>query len=159
MQRDRLKASLKHLGINPDDYRVIKLLPLVYVAWADGKMEDVQAERIHALASRHFELSADGVHVLDGWLKQRPSKAYFKEGLHDLHLLSMAEDDMEVDFSELPQLLAYAEAIARTTASALDQPEAVDPSEREALEEIARELMIDSGESWAQLLEELGNDK
>ncbi len=159
MQRDRLKASLKHLGIDPNDYRVIKLLPLVYVAWADGKMEDVQQERIHALASRHFELSSAGVQVLDRWLKQRPTKEYFKEGLHDLHLLSMAEDDMEVDFSELPHLLAYSEAIARTTASALDQPEAVDASERAALEEIAKELMIDSGESWAQLLEELGDGK
>ncbi|MGE0321488.1 MAG: hypothetical protein AB7K71_27900 [Polyangiaceae bacterium] len=156
MQRDRLKTSLKHLGIDPDDYRVIKLLPLVYVAWADGKMEDVQLERIHSLAARHFELSAAGAHVLDGWLKNRPSKDYFKEGLHDLHLLSTAEDDMEVDFSELPQLLAYAEAIARTTAGALDQPEAVNQDERAALEEIAKELMIDSGESWAQLLEELG---
>lgn len=157
MQRDRLKASLKHLGIDPSDYRVIKLLPLVYVAWADGNMEKVQVDRIHSLAARHFDLSAAGVRVLEGWLKTRPSKEYFKEGLHDLHLLSTAEDDMEVDFSELPQLLAYAEAIARTTAAALDRPEAVDAEERAALEEIARELVIDSGESWAQLLEELGD--
>lgn len=155
MLHDKLKASLHHLGIQPDDYRVIKLLPLVYVAWADGKMEHVRAERIHSLAARHFELSAAGAHVLSGWLTTRPTIDYFREGLRDLHALAVADDDMEVDYSEVPQLLAYAEGIARTTAGALDRPEAVTPREREALAAIAAELQIDSGKSWAELLEEL----
>jgi hypothetical protein len=57
--------------------------------------------------------------------------------------------------SELPALLSYAEAVARSTAKALDQPEAVSASADLALEEIARELHIDHGESWAKLLAEL----
>jgi hypothetical protein len=67
----------------------------------------------------------------------------------------MARDDLEVDLSELPGLISYAEAIARTTAEALDQPEAVSDQEEAALEEIARALHIEHGESWARLLREL----
>jgi hypothetical protein len=69
--------------------------------------------------------------------------------------LARAEDDLEIDFSELPALLSYAEAIARSTAKALDQPTSVSPGEEAALEEVARELHIDHGESWAKLLAEL----
>ena len=155
MLRDKMKNSLERLGIPVDDYRVIKLLPLIYVAWADGKMERVKRERIHYFASREYELSAAGVAVLDRWLRERPSHAYVSEGLHDILLLARANDDMEVDFSELPALLSYAEGIGRSTALALDRPEAITVAADKALEEIARELGIDHGESWGKLLGEL----
>jgi len=112
--------------------------------------EDVKIERIHYFASREYELSAAGITVLNGWLTKRPSHTYISEGLHDILLLAQASDDMEVDFSELPALLSYAEGIARSTAVALDHPGAVSVAADKALEEIARELHIDHGESWAE---------
>ena len=156
MKRDKLRKSLEHLGIPVDDYRVLKLLPLIYVAWADGKMENVKLDRIHYFASHEYDLSAAGTKVLDVWLTKRPSHTYVEEGLHDILQLAQAADDIEVDFSELPALLSYAEGIARSTALALDRPEAITPAADRALEEIARELHIDHGESWGQLLSELG---
>ncbi len=39
MERDHMRNSLEKLGIPPDDFRVLKLLPLIYVAWADGTIE------------------------------------------------------------------------------------------------------------------------
>lgn len=155
MEHDRMRASLERLGIPSEDFRVLKLLPLIYVAWADGKMEDVKKERIHDFAMRQYDLSPAGIAVLRRWLSEPPSHEYVKEGLHDIYLLAQANDDIEVDFSELPALLSYAEALARSTAIALDRPEAVTPVADRALEEIARELHIDHGESWAQLLDEL----
>lgn len=155
MERDKLRSSLVRLGIRPEDYRVLKLLPLIYVAWSDGKMEGVEKERIHLFAARRYELSAAAVAVLDRWLSERPSHDYIIEGLRDILFLARAPDDLEVDFSELPALVAHAERIARSTADALDQPSAVSPDEEAALGEIARELHIDRGESWGALLKEL----
>ena len=155
MQRDKLQKSFARLGVRSSDYRVLKLLPLIYVAWADGKMEKVERERIHSFASRHYDLSADGMGVLAGWLRHRPSHDYIAEGLRDIYQLALSSDDLEIDFSELPALLSYAEGVARSTADALDQPSAVSPEEERALDEIARALHIDHGESWARLLEEL----
>jgi hypothetical protein len=51
MLRDKLRRSLAHLEISPADYRVLKLLPMIYVAWADGRMEQVERERIHTFAA------------------------------------------------------------------------------------------------------------
>ena len=155
MEHDRLRNSFARLGIPPQDYSVLKLLPLIYVAWADGKMESVKKERIQFFAAGQYELSPAGAAVLDFWLTKRPSHEYIAEGLHDIYSLARAGDELDVNFSELPALLSYAEAIARSTAKALDQPAAVSTRADAALEEIARELHIDHGESWAKLLAEL----
>jgi len=155
MERDRMKQSFERLGIPLGDSAVLKLLPLIYVAWADGKMEFVKKERIQYYAAGEYDLSPAGVAVLERWLTIRPTHEYIAEGLRDIYALARADDDPEVNFSELPALLSYAEAIARSTAKALDQPQAVSAGADRALEEIARELHIDHGESWGQLLTEL----
>jgi len=157
MQRDTMRSSLEHLGISPRDHRVLKLLPLIYVAWADGKMELVKKDRILNYAAQEYDLSPAGAAVLNRWLSERPTHEYIAEGLHDIYRLARGGDDTEVDFSELPSILAYSEAIARSTAEALDEPAAVSTGADRALEEIARELHVDHGESWAKLLTELGS--
>jgi hypothetical protein len=155
MEVDKLRSSLARLGIPAKDYRVLKLLPLVYVAWADGTMARAQKDRIHAFAVQNYELSAAGAAVLSGWLAERPTQEYITEGLRDILFLARAEDDMGVDFSELPALLDYAERVARSTGRLLDEPTAVSPEEEHALAHIARELHVDHGQSWAKVLKAL----
>jgi hypothetical protein len=155
MQRDRLRKTLEHLQIGTANYKVLKLLPLVYVAWAEGRLTPERVERLVDLAHNHFAIGAGGERILRGWLTRRPDKAYFAEGLHDLVLLAHAPDEMEFDMDELSGLLACSEAIARTTAQAMDMPTSVTPAEERALEDIARELGVDDGESWARLVREL----
>lgn len=155
MQRDKMRRSLERLGIAEGDYQVLKLLPLIYVGWASGKMEPVRKERIYSFAARHFDLSPSAMAVLDGWLSQPPSRDYVVEGLRDIHASACAVDDGEVDACELPILLSYAEGVARSTSLALDQPDAVSSDEQRALGEIAAELGVDHGETWAELLQEL----
>ena len=155
MQLDRLEKTLKHLGLGQSNYKVLKLLPLVYVAWAEGKLTPERARRLIDLAHERFRIGPDGERVLVGWLTRRPDKKYFEEGLHDLVLLAYAPDEWEFDVEELPGLLAHSEAIARTTATAMDAPTSVTDGEEQALADIARELGVDDGESWARLLREL----
>jgi hypothetical protein len=154
-----IKRDLVALGIDPEDYRVLKLLPLVYVAWADGKMESVERSRIVKIAEELFPISARGAQVLRGWLQMPPSHEYIRHGLRDLLALARAKGELEVDVDELPVLLAHAEAIARSTAAALDSPWAVTPEEEAALAEIARLLCVDNGMSWAALLRDLEGER
>ncbi|HEY3496054.1 MAG TPA: hypothetical protein VGK73_15255 [Polyangiaceae bacterium] len=155
MQRDRMENSLKHLGINAANYKVLKLLPLVYVAWASGKLTPERERRLVDLAHNHFAIGDDGERILRGWLARPPDKAYVLEGLHDIVLLAYAPDEWAFELDELPGLLAHAEAIARTTAEAMDAPTSVTENEERALAEIARELGVDDGETWARLVREL----
>jgi hypothetical protein len=155
MLRDRMRRTLHHLGVNPSNYKVLKLLPLVYVAWASGRISPEQEQRLVDLAHNHFAIGERGEQILRGWISHRPDVAYFKEGLHDILLLAHAPDEWAFDVDELQGLLAHAEAIARATAEALDAPTSVTKEEEQALQEIARELGVEDGESWAALLREL----
>jgi hypothetical protein len=155
MQRDRMHKTLHHLGIRASNYKVLKLLPLIYVAWASGAISRERKERLVDLAHTHFAIGTDGEKVLRGWLEQRPNAAYFKEGLHDILRLAECPDEWEFDLDELRGLLAYSEAIARTTAEALDGPSSVTPAEERALADIAAELGIADGRSWGNLVREL----
>lgn len=151
-----IRESLRQLGITPQNYRVLMLLPLVYVAWADNLMEDVEIERIDELAKKRFLLGPSGLKILDGWLEERPSRAYFQRGLEDLFML--AQTDTGAPFvhpEELHELLEHSESIARATARALDAPSSVGPEEEKALGDIAKALHVDNGMSWRQLLDEL----
>lgn len=154
-EHDFMRRSIEHLGIRPEDYRVLKLLPLIYVAWADGKMDQVKRENIHTFAATHFDLSAKASAVLQHWLDERPKDEYIREGLHELFLLASANDDIEVDFSELPGLLFYCETLGAEAGSRLGMKPHPSEKSEQALREVAQELHIDHGESWAKLLEEL----
>ncbi|HEY6562491.1 MAG TPA: hypothetical protein VI072_34720 [Polyangiaceae bacterium] len=155
MKKSAIERDLIALGIDPTDYRVLKLLPLVYVAWADGNMEAVERERIMNLARSQFPIGESGMRLLKMWLYVAPSRRYIQQGLRDLLALARAPDGLDINVEELPMLLAYAESIARSTALGLDAPWSVTPAEEAALSEIAALLRIDNGTSWASLLREL----
>lgn len=151
-----LRDSLSSLGFDAASYRVLMLLPLVYVAWADGKMDDVEIERIDDIAKERFHLGAGGLEILDGWLVERPTKEYFDEGMQDLFLLAQSEDgEPLIHPEELHDLLVHCEAIARASGHALDVPTNVSRDEERALEAIAQVLGVDNGMSWGRLLDEL----
>lgn len=122
-------------------------------------MEGVERARIVALARDHFRVGASGAQLLEQWLAAPPSVEYVERGLSDLLALALSPDEFEIDVDELPRLLAHSEAIARTTANALDAPWAVSPEEEHALAQVARLLRVDNGVSWAALLRELDSER
>ena len=153
--RLELEQTLMELGIRPTSYRALMLLPLIYVAWADGKMESVEVDRIRRFAAERLHLTPETAAVLDKWLKEAPSQSFVERGLRGLLGVALDEDFLEVDVDELPDLVLHAEGIARATADALDDPNAVTEEEEVALGEIARLLEVDGGAAWKRVLEGL----
>ena len=153
--RYELEQTLGELGLKRSTYRALMLLPLVYVAWADGKMEQCELSRILDFAEARLHMKPDTVAVLERWLHEPPSQSYVERGLQGLLGVALHEEMFDVDVDELPDLVVHAEAIARATADALDDPLAVTPEEEVALGEIARLLQVDGGSTWKRVLESL----
>jgi hypothetical protein len=66
---DRLLA----LGITPERAMVLRLTPLVFVAWADGAVEPKEREAILHAAARHgLTVEEMGREVLGDWLERKP---------------------------------------------------------------------------------------
>jgi hypothetical protein len=154
-ERRELEQTLATLGLKRSTYRALMLLPLVYVAWADGKLEHVEVERILEFAQARLHLTPDTMAVLERWLHEAPSASYVERGLQGLLGIALREDMLDVDVDELPDLVVHAEAIARATADAFDDPTAVTLEEEIALGEIARLLEVDGGATWKRVLDGL----
>jgi hypothetical protein len=156
MQRDTLIPVLHRLGIAPPALAALRVLPLVYVAWVEGRPSGLRRERIVDLGRTRFYLSRDAERVLVAWLSRRPSESYFDAGLRCLAHLARARDDGNIDVTELPGILAHAEGIARTKYTQCGSPAVVTPTEERALAHLGRVLRTDIGKTWTALLRELG---
>ena len=68
-----LREALAQMGIREEDLRAVLLLPLVEVAWADGRMHETERAVILKTARTYGLVSSPGAQVLAGWLETRPS--------------------------------------------------------------------------------------
>jgi uncharacterized membrane protein YebE (DUF533 family) len=66
---DAVPAELK---IPREAYRVIMLMPLVYVAWADGKIQSQERKLIMSIAEERGLLDDGGRGCLERWLTHAP---------------------------------------------------------------------------------------
>ncbi len=156
MERDRFEESLKELGVDPKNAEVLALLPLIYVGWADGKMEGIERSRILEIAKSELQLGDAAREQLEQWLFAPPTPAYFRAGLTQLRLLARAPDQPVVGVPDLQRFVIYAESVARATPTNSDSPWSVKPVEAQAIQQIAAALGVDFGQSWARMLTELG---
>lgn len=153
--RDAAAGAFSRLGMDLGSYDVIKLLPVVFVAWADGTLSQTKRERIVAMAQSVFHIGDAARRILEQWLRERPPAAYFADGLRTLSWLAHAPDEPQVSVDDLPGVLLHAEAIARTHTGTLDAPSAVSDGEERALGRVAQLLGVDIGRCWSRVLREL----
>jgi hypothetical protein len=73
-----LLAKLVDLGIDARSWTALALVPLVEVAWADGKVEPKERDAILAAAREHGVMAGSPGHaLLEGFLATRPEPAVF----------------------------------------------------------------------------------
>ena len=155
---DRLLKQLDELGINKDNYRVLALLPLVLVAWADGKVQHAELGRMLEVARRQAFLPASAVEVFEGWLAQKPTDAYVKQSLAALVELARRKRGVGADLSavDLRKLSELSFDIAVCAGGLWGDVFSVTADEERTVDELAQTLNIDNGQSWKELLEDLG---
>lgn len=75
----QLEASLESVGVTASERRALGLVPLVMVAWADGKLDDKEREAILE-AAEGMALSTDGkdLELLTAWLATPPDQGLFE---------------------------------------------------------------------------------
>jgi hypothetical protein len=155
---DRLLTQLEELGINRDNYRVLALLPLVLVAWADGKIQDAEIGRMLDAAQRRSFLTAKSVSIFDGWLREKPSDDYVEKSLAALVELARRKRGVGADLSakDLRKLTELSIDIAVCAGGLWGDVMSVTDAEEQTVNELAQVLHIDDGMSWKEMLEDLG---
>ena len=143
MTDEELIDALRHLGIDRRSHRVLALLPLVQVAWADGTVQRAEARLIRQVAEERHLLDGDGARVLETWLAEAPTEDYVARGRACLVELARREGTELSDVlaaGALDEVVALCERVARAAGGLFGVLWTVDARERAAIAEIARAL-------------------
>ena len=126
------------IQFSDDEQQILPLLPMIYVAWADGELTAAE------LAALRARLPA-GIPALDAWLDPAaPPTAERLQGL--LRRLQAAAGALSLDASGMRGLVALGQEMARLTPGAARWAE---PSAAEALSAVERALGLYAHEASA----------
>lgn len=143
MTDQQLIDELRHLGIDRKSHRVVALLPLVQVAWADGTVQWAEARLIRTLSEQLEMVGGDGARILEQWLLDAPTAEYVDRGracLLELARREGADLGGAVEVETLEQVVELCEQVARAAGGLFGVLWSVDERERAAITEIARAL-------------------
>lgn len=147
MTEQELIDALHAMGIGPENHRLVALLPLVQVAWADGEVQ--HRERMRILESAHeFGVTAGAQSLLESWLTTRPSEAFFADARTLLVMLVRRHSGVGADLpaDTVDQVQALCLRVASAAGGLFDRMFTVSAEERAALATITAHLTL---ESWA----------
>jgi hypothetical protein len=145
----KILEDLQELGYTRETVGVLHLLPIVRVAWAEGRITKAEREIIlEAAAPRGVVPETPAYEILTGWLTRRPTEEFFDRTMRIIQaiLTVLPEDEME---SGKRDLLSFATRVAKASGGILGLGKKIDPKERALLEQIA-DLMKTSGKSTAK---------
>ncbi len=152
-ERDASEAALKKriamLGFEGDAQRVFDLLPLVHVAWADGKIQSGERGTILDLVRIRGIAAGEAYLTMAALLEKRPSDAYLEESLEVLREVLDREDRPEAKKTVVGLCILVAEAAG----GLLGLFDPVSKQERAVIEKIAKRLGDDA---YAEFQRRLG---
>lgn len=152
----KLIEELGDLGITSENYRVLSLLPLVLVAWSDGKVQHAEHAKILELA-RSGGFLGGGESILTNWLREEPTDEYYRKGFSILTELARRERGLgsDINAETLQDLVDLSSDVASAAGGLFGKVWTVNDAEKTAIDNVATLLEIDDGQSWKELLEDL----
>ena len=131
-----------------DAPRLAPLLPLLYVAWADGDLTATEMKELRRSAEGQAFLDEDARTQLNEWTDpdEPPSPAELRAVLRRIH-----EAASDADETERESLVGLGLALARRDRDASDV-DWIDSRTRTALENLERTLGVECGEAAAELM-------
>jgi cytochrome P450 len=149
-------VTMRELGIDKENFRTLGLLPLVFVAWADGTVQRAEGAFIRRVARDKGWLAGNGEHLLDGWLEQPPETEYVIKGLGLLRQLASERSGFGAITAEtLGSLLVMCKDVAEAAGGMWGLSEPISSEEERALATIAEALGIGDATTWRRIVLEL----
>lgn len=122
------------LGFDAETARVLPLVPLIQVAWADGKVTKAQSNEVKDKA-RKFGLDVDSpaFEFLELLLEERPTDVFFERANQVIR--SIVDTDIEGDIRD--NVLDWSKAVAEASGGFFGLTNPISKNERGVLDEFA----------------------
>jgi hypothetical protein len=149
-----LAGRLVDLGFGADMVGIFSLLPLVYVAWADGDVSNAERNKILSVAeARGAAIDSDGYKFLESLLERKPSAGFLTTCLDTLRAIyaALPEGDAE---NARQDLVSLSLSVAGASGGFLGIfGNKVSAEEKALIDEIVKELNLAKSDEAAKLLE------
>lgn len=148
--RYKLSDRVRELGFEGDAERVFDLLPLVHVAWADGKVQQGERAMILNLLRVRGVRGGSAFTVLEALLEKRPSREYLDESLEVL------KDLLQDKPRDAKTVVGLCILVAEAAGGFLQLFNPISEEERAMIEKISSAL---GDEAFAEYASRLGGGK
>ncbi|NVB40033.1 cytochrome P450 [Pseudenhygromyxa sp. WMMC2535] len=149
-----ISKTMGELGIDRDNYRALGLLPLVYVAWADGTVQRAEGSLIRRVGRDKGWLTGGGEALLERWLSTPPTPTSIDEGLKLLRSLANERRGFgrAVSVQTLSSLLVLCKEVAEAAGGMWGLTESISAEEEQALATIAEAFGIGDAGTWREIV-------
>lgn len=145
-------ATLQELGYTRETVELLHLVPLVYVAWAEGGVSSRERRLIIEAARLRGIAEGSAAHArLIGWLDHRPEDEFFEKTLEVISALVAALPEEEREASKR-DLFSYSARVAAASGGILGIGRKVSDEEETVLKEISASLERDYKTATSKLL-------
>jgi hypothetical protein len=139
-----LLDALLAAGVEADTAALLTVVPLVFVAWGDHRMVEVERRAVLE-AANDLRVDPAGVasEILEGWLEERPPEKLF---IAWKEWIGVVAEALPADERErlAHQILGHCRDIARAAGGFLETGIPIEPGQRDVLEEIEKALEVRS---------------
>lgn len=146
---------LEELGFDAETSRVLFFMPLVEVAWSDGKIGYEESYKlVDELRKRGIRATSNAYEFLNKVTLKRPSVQFF-DGCNELIRSLLAElpaDKRDAEITDMTQLISL---VAHASRGFFGFGSEVSKEERAAVENILSELGLQHSSKAAELLRDL----
>lgn len=144
--------QMAELGYNAETARILFFVPLIEVAWADGKIGYEESYRLVDVVRKKGVRATSGAYdFLSQLTLNRPSEAFF-DGSNDVIrqvLAKMPDSQRDQEVSTLADLCLQ---VARASRGFFGFGADVSPEERDVIHEIVNTLGLDKSERASKIL-------
>lgn len=131
------------IGLNAETIELVRLLPMIHVAWADGEVQPEELAVIVELSDAIGLQHADSLTVLQGWLETKPQESFFQKGLKLLSYFVAGLSDEEAKQAS-NDVISMCELVASAAGGLVGHVRKIDPTERAAMRQVELRLQLAS---------------
>ena len=150
---DEILRALQDLGYNSENIKLLHLMPLVHIAWANGKVSDPERKLIlDAARASGIGEGSEAERDIEKLLQDRPSVEFMDAQFTAIRaIMEAVPEDSQKAIRE--NLTTYCTALASLSKGLFSLEPRVSKAEREALERVVDVLTEQSGDAATKILE------
>jgi hypothetical protein len=161
MTDQQLLDALVRLGLDHRNVRLVAVMPLVYVAWADGKVRGAERKAVLKIADEHHLVGEGAQAVLDRWLTTAPTWDDLDLACDVIRELARRNGGLESGIT--PEAVGDVIAWCRRVAAA-GTLGVMSTLEKTVIEDIGKSLRIaaseeGAGADWGEILQDLATGR